>query len=44
MNALKKQLHALKAYGNEAVEANAHQGLIFYIVIIAFGILVYQTM
>jgi hypothetical protein len=41
---INKQLQSLKEYGGEAVEANAHIGLIFYIVVIGLGYLLYTTM
>ncbi len=40
----KKQLGLLKEYGQESVKSGAHIGLMFYAVIIAFGVIVYHTM
>ena len=40
----KKQLDLLKEYGQDSVKAGAHIGLMFYVVIIAFGVILYQTM
>ena len=39
-----KQLGLLKEYGQESVKSGAHIGLMFYVVIIAFGVIVYHTM
>lgn len=39
-----KQLDLLKEYGQDSVNSGAHIGLMFYVVIIAFGVILYQTM
>jgi len=34
----------LVKYKNEAIEAGAHKGLIFYVILITFCVLLYKTM
>jgi hypothetical protein len=41
---MRKQLQALKEYGQKAYESNAHIGLAFYIVVIALGVILYNNM
>lgn len=44
MKAISKQINLLKQYGNESYNSGAHIGMIFFVVIILFGIAIFKTM